>query len=147
MNPLDPDFDAAVEALLEKDYSERGVRLLADAVGRNEAWHLVESGLQSLKERGLNDDASTDGMHRLIESLADHDMVSALVLMAYLWSIAGELYMHHICDSIDLWMWHNMSVAVKPHLQLLIGNVKEERLKKHYTLWLNSEVSHVSSKD
>ena len=42
-----------------------------------------------------------------LESLADNNKNKALSLMSALSPLASNLMMHDVCDSIDLWIYHN----------------------------------------
>jgi hypothetical protein len=72
---------------------------------------------------------------RHLEKLANVNPIVACYLMTKLWDIAGDLYMHNICDAVDLYIYHNNSKL----LSILQQGQKEENniiLKNKYNEWI-----------
>jgi hypothetical protein len=75
----------------------------------------------------------------LIEALGKTDPVTACILMAHLWPIAGRLYMHDVCDAIDLWIWKYNSPELASHLRLIASLEKDQFIQQHFQSWINPE--------
>jgi hypothetical protein len=45
--------------------------------------------------------------------------------------VASELLMHDVCDSIDLWIWHNRTPGVIAHLKRAAASETDPDMKRH----------------
>lgn len=74
-----------------------------------------------------------------LEKLADTDPDSACSLMADLWPIAADAYMHDVCDSINLWIDDHRSPIVIEKLKELSTHHPIDTIRRHWLGLLNAK--------
>ncbi|HSI09502.1 MAG: hypothetical protein ACAH89_07180 [Rariglobus sp.] len=67
-----------------------------------------------------------------LQKIADTDSDFACSLMADLWPIASNAYMHDVCDSISLWIVDHRSPAVVSKLTQLSVAYPDPQVRKHW---------------
>src|SRR5579872_6119219 len=78
-------------------------RLLRIVVGSTEtARHFLDALLARQSASGNVDTSAVISVMRILEGLAESEKLVSSILMAHLYPIADALYMHDICNSIDL---------------------------------------------
>ncbi len=72
------------------------------------------------------------GLMIRLEEFAEEEPALACCLMTALWPIASELFMHDVCDGVDLWIVNNRSPVVLDHLKKLSASESNPDLKRHW---------------
>jgi hypothetical protein len=73
-----------------------------------------------------------------IQKLAAIEPDAARLLMADLWPIASEAYMHDVCDSIDLWIADRPSPSLISKLKELADTHHNAAVRNHWLGLLSS---------
>lgn len=113
----------------------------AKAVADGESLQFVENLLQKEKDSGSSDVDSVYKVMSFLEVLAGQDTATALVLMARLAPKASQLYLHDVWDSINLWMFHEMSGETRKLLAALLSQEPDISMHKQYKLWMEFDGS------
>jgi hypothetical protein len=74
-----------------------------------------------------------------LELLAQTDCDTAVCLMADLWPFADGLFLHDVCDSVDLWIAHNRSPAILAKLRDLAASHPDALVRRHWQSLLTVE--------
>lgn len=107
-------------------------------IHQNEVFSLsldIEAAQKMLRRSEMDDTSKEDYVLAVmvrLEELAESEPAQACGLMTALWLIASELFMHDVCDSIDLWIVNNQSTALLEHLRRLSASESEATLKRHW---------------
>ena len=104
---------------------------LARAYARDGAALVVESLLRDAATKAAVAEDRVNYVMRLLEAMAEHRIEAACGLMLSLYPAADELLMHDVCDSIDLWIWHNRTPGVIEHLKCAAASETDPDLKRH----------------
>jgi len=105
---------------------------------QNEIFRLnldIEAAQKMLRGSEMDDaskEAYVQAMMVRLEEFAESEPAQAFGLMTALWPIASELFMHDVCDGIDLWIVNNQSPALLEHLGRLSASESEAPLKRHW---------------
>lgn len=95
----------------------------------------IEAVREILRGFGMDNSSKEDYVQSLmmrLEEFAESEPNKACCLMTALWPVASELFMHDICDGIDLWIVNNQSTALLKHLERLSASELEASLKRHW---------------
>src|SRR5882762_151779 len=73
-----------------------------------------------------------------LEHLASSDWPSACRQMVALYPVASEMFIHDVCDRIDLWIANEgLPSDSADHLTEQIALESDDSLKRHYRGWLD----------
>jgi hypothetical protein len=103
---------------------------LADRLSRD-----IEAAKALLRSAESGASAKEEDVYALMSRLQEFaavDPARACSLMTALWPLADELFMHDVCDSIDLWIAHNPSPVLLEYLRSLSANEPDADLKRHW---------------
>ena len=98
---------------------------------------LLDALLRSFTEsrRAQTLDEAIEGVHDCLERLMPHSAKIGGLLMAALYWRAGNQFMHHICDSIELWFEatkdQELHLALSRHALNEVDHSKQAK----YRLW------------
>lgn len=62
--------------------------------------------------------------------------------MANLWSIADDLYMHDVCDAIDLWISACESDKLTSQLKQMALTEQDAGKRRHYESWVRNRTAN-----
>lgn len=79
--------------------------------------------------------SSVGSMMRLLETLMLYSPSTAGYLMGRLYSTAARYKLHHICDSIELWMCESADLDLAANLARLAVEGVRPRTQKLYEAW------------
>lgn len=142
MSAVRTDTTRAAEAIHKEDFSPESLRLISKAISEDDGIKIIQELIQLIKNSGLSEDETLDKIDSLLIALEPHDQLSALVLMLYLWPIVGDTYMHHIWDSIIIWVCSNMSDALRSHLQRIISREQDDDMRHAYADLMEAPNKH-----
>jgi hypothetical protein len=60
--------------------------------------------------------------------------------MAHLWPLSGDLYLHDVCDAIDLWISHCGSPILFSQLNLIASAEPNADIRRHYEQWVQGKI-------
>jgi hypothetical protein len=121
-----------VDAIRSRKLSQEKLDALNSIVARNGSSFLVDDLISKEKAAGRNEEDAVSKTMLHLESLGDTAPVLACVLMAHLLPIAGRLFMHDICDSIGLWIFHHPSDELARQLRLIAASQTNPGVRKNY---------------
>ena len=108
------------------------------AAPANEVYHLTleiqsaKTMLSSIQEGSAAKEAYVQSVMMHLVEFAESEPTQACCLMTALWPIADELFMHDICDSVDLWIVNNQSPELLDYLNNLSATESDADLKRHW---------------
>ncbi len=105
---------------------------LASALARDGATSVIQTMLGLAATSESNPDARVGLVMQSLEEMAEHRIDAACCLMLSLWPHASALMLHDVFDSINLWIWHNRSVAVINSLRRAAASEVDPTWKRHY---------------
>ena len=105
---------------------------LAEAFAKDGGSIVIRWMLEGRSSSPSDEDRMIEDVMRSLEELAQHHTDTACCLMLSLWPIASHRRLHHICDSIDLWISTNRSETVSSHLKSLVSSTDDVDLKRHF---------------
>jgi hypothetical protein len=127
------EFNQMLSNVTKLHIDEETLRLLsimAKSIETSESF--VSALLTSQSPPGKKDSGSVYGTMRILETLADKIKPIGCILMAHLYQIADALFMHDVCNAIDLWVADCNSPELKLHLRKLVSYEKDDDLRRHY---------------
>jgi hypothetical protein len=116
---------------------ELGV-LLGDIAGQRKTRQLLEKLIVYSKYDGFCVNTDEEAIREVLEKLESVMPVSsltALVLMARLFSRATELKVEYVSDSVIVWILRNKSTDLKRELEMLACEEANDKVRKHYQDW------------
>jgi hypothetical protein len=131
----DDSSELLAELLNGRDFGERVKGMLRSAMDEKRLGQVIQDMID-LEPRGENQEARIENVMVTLQSLADVERVPALVLMANLYESAGDLYMHDICNSIDIWIYKNHTPELGARLKLNTPPFSDDAMKRHYNEWI-----------
>lgn len=134
------DINTATESILKRDFAQGALDVLNAIVNQQCSSQLVAELIRREQAIGKNEDDAVSETMLHLEALGSAAPVVACVLMARLWSIAGEHFMHDVCDRIDLWISNCNSPNLLSQLKLLASSESDVDLRRHYEQWVQSKI-------
>ena len=131
VNVNDNDFAVAVQALAARHLEQMHCFAIDSAVLRGAAPALIQEVLAHLQCAVGENEHSVQQLMTTLEALAETSPLSARVLMATLWPVAGRLLLHDVCDAIDLWIVNQMSDDLRHRLQQMMESEHDEGSRSH----------------
>lgn len=116
-----------ISRALSEFRDRRNIRLLRDIVASGSGRAVIDS----LVDANRPEESVNDAMAEL-ENLAQLDEPLACLLMAYLWDIASDVFMHDVCDAIDLWILHARGTELTSRLLQFAGSQTDDRVRSHF---------------
>ena len=95
----------------------------------------IEAAKALLRSDGAAAGTKEEDVYALMSRLQEFaavDAARACCLMATLWPIASEMFMHDVCDSIDIWIAKNPSRVLRDFLRSLSAAETDADLKRHW---------------
>jgi hypothetical protein len=132
------DVAQAIEAICGEVLSQGILNSLDSIVDRNDGSRLVSEVIASVSVSGKTDEEAVVRTMLHLESLAKTSRPTACVLMAYLWPIADDLFMHAVCDSIDLWIWECDSDRLTSQLKRIALLEEDADKRRHYESFIEN---------
>jgi hypothetical protein len=105
---------------------------LAEAFAKDGGAIVIKWMLENRSSSPSYEDRMIEDVMRSLEELAEHYIDTACCLMLSLWPLASHSRLHHICDSIDLWISTNRSETVSRHLKSLVSSTNDVAIKRHF---------------
>jgi hypothetical protein len=130
------EIDRAARAVWEGTFPSAVVDQITGIVAGGESASLLSAILRLARATSATDaDAAEETMERL-EPLGEKVGPAACLLMAQLWGIAAGLFLHDICDAIDLWMGACNSPLLAAGLSSMARSEADPALRRHYEAWV-----------
>ena len=127
----DADFSVAINSLVTGVF-EQTHRCAIDAVVLSgAASKLIHDTLARVRGAVGNDEKAVQQVITILEALSEISPLSARILMATLWPIAGRLLLHDVCDAIDLWVVNETSDDLKSQLRKIMESERDEGSRRH----------------
>jgi hypothetical protein len=136
MNTGDNMIETAVRLLHARDFGPNTLTLLKEIVTERRVRDLL---VKMLDFEGRNSQKSEDAIYYIMDiaqAMIDFNRLMACLLMAQLYNFADDLYMHDVCNSIDIWIYKNHTPDLQRHLQLNQPSNMDEAMKRHYDGWI-----------
>lgn len=132
MNEEHNDIDRAISAICDGAYTESTLELIDTLIDRDDASRLLLGILFRERASSKTDDGSVSKTMLRLDSLSEVAEPAACILMAHLWSIADDLYMRDISDSIDLRIADCDSGRLTSQLKSMVASENDEDVKRHF---------------
>jgi hypothetical protein len=126
------DIAQAIDAIRGETLTQGALDLLDRIIDRQDGSRLVPELIASVRSPGKSEEEAVSRAMLYLESFANTSQPSACVLMTYLWPIADDLYMHDVCDSIDLWISDCDSARVTNQLKRIALSEEDADTRRHY---------------
>jgi hypothetical protein len=125
------DLAEAVDAIRKGVHKESSVDLLNRIISRGDGPELVSELIAIERISHMTDEEAVSHAMRHLEALEQASSDTACMLMTSLWPIAGDLFMHHIWDAIDLYVWHCDSERLTSHLKRIAKTEEDAGQRRH----------------
>jgi hypothetical protein len=136
MDLSDDAISRTVRLLHARDFSVGTQSLLREIIDQKKIAPLLIEMLNYEKLESENPETAVSKTMVILESLIHVDRLAACLLMSQLYMIADDLYMHHICNAIDMWIYEDRSPELKRQLGLNAPSGVDEDMKRHYDEWI-----------
>jgi hypothetical protein len=128
------DITEAAESLFRKPTGE--VLARAKAIVQRGDGPLLADGLFGKVRGGSDQDRAVQDTMKVLEAIANSDPDLGIYLMTRLCPRARDLYMHNVCDAIELWINANPSKALIALLQRDLLNEPDADMRGRYQDWI-----------
>ena len=140
MNPQD-DLSRAIDAVRRRDRTRVSLDLLDRVVSGGDTARLLSGITDRERQSCQTEDEVITRTMRNLESLAEVSEPIACALMANLWSLAGDLYLHEICDAIDLWISACNSDKLTSQLIQMAVSEQDVDKQQHYKSLIQNRIN------
>lgn len=131
MNVNDDNLAVAIQALVGGRLEQMHRSAVDRVVLGGAASTLIQEVFARLECTVGDDEHSVQRLMTTLEALAEISPLSARILMAMLWPIAGRLLLHNVCDAIDLWIVNQLSDDLRRHLRQMMESERNESSRSH----------------
>jgi hypothetical protein len=115
----DDNIQTVAKRLIARDLGDETVRLLKNLVAQSEISTLIPKLLANSENLSQKAEDSIYRVMNILQALAYFARPEACLLMSHLYSPADDLYMHDVCDSINIWIVKNHNEEMR---HLLLSN-------------------------
>ena len=131
------ELSRTAEAISDGDFAQGSIALLNKIVVEDAASHLVAKLVQNERRNCKTEEDAVSNVMLHLESLGNSFPLLACVLMAHLWPLAaGGLFLHEVCDAIDLWIQGCDSPELARQIKLIAASEADPDTRRHYQQWL-----------
>jgi hypothetical protein len=136
MKTYDDATALAVDLLHDRNFAPSTLLVLKEIIDRKET-HLLINKLVK-RENGESDNIrlAVSKAMAILELLGRIDNFVSCILMSDLFEQANDLYLNHICESIDIWISKNSTPELKRQLKLKMPSHLSDSMRKHYEEWV-----------
>ncbi|MBI1191351.1 MAG: hypothetical protein GC200_11805 [Tepidisphaera sp.] len=110
--------------------TRRAAEVIDEIIDRGDAHVLLSDLIQLAKTECESEDVAFEEVLRRLEGLAEQSRLAACVLMMHFLPIVSETYLHGVCDSIGLWIWHCESPKLTEHLRLMAQSQTDPKYRR-----------------
>ena len=136
MNISDDKIKTTVKRLQARDFGPETLAFLSEIVTERKVRELLIEMLDFESRAGQTPEDAVYHIMDTAQAMIDFDKLAACLLMSQLYRGADDLYMHDVCNSIDIWIFKNHTPDLKRHLQLNPPSSMDEAMKRHYEEWI-----------
>lgn len=98
---------------------------------------LVDRLMACERSDSISEEKAVENAMRHLEAMAVVSQPYACMAMVHLSLHAAGLYMHHVCDAVDLWVYHTRFPELIAYLQWLASIEEDEDMKEYYEGWVH----------
>ena len=121
----------AADAIQRRIHTPEALDLIERAVARGDARELASGVVAAERRLCTSDEDAVERAMQDLEALANLSKPTGCALMACLWPLVDELYLHAESDSIDLWIWNCDSDKLTGYLKQIALSEKDADCRRH----------------
>jgi hypothetical protein len=138
VNQAEDEFARAVGAISLGNVAQSALEVLDAMVEGGQVAQLASAVLSAEQLSCATKEDAVRQTMRKFESLAATSQPTACALMARLWPVASGLFMHDVCDAIDLWIASCASDTLSDQLKLMAQSESDPNNRRHYEEWIQN---------
>ena len=123
--------------LLIKDFHSRVLEELKAIMVQGRAQDLLCTMLEITGQEETTPEVSVLKIMNVAQELFSSDPTAACIIMSQLYNFADNLYMHDVCDSIDIWIYQHHSLELGTLLKKNFPSDIDDDMKRHYQGWVD----------
>ena len=137
MNYSDEQIASITKIFVNSEITKKKLEPVQEAIRLGYGLQLFQEIIKSFNEDALTNEIATTNLMSYLEKIAEKNAAVAIYLMTKLWVVASSLYMHHVCDSIDLWIENESDAESIEFIKLGENENGNSNMKSKYLEWLS----------
>jgi hypothetical protein len=118
--------------LQQSSVGDSAIHQMRLAAGSGESRSLLDRVVAVWTESCLRRDAAIAETMAGLERVAEVDPSLACIYMCELWGPADDELLHHVCDSIDLWIQAHQTDDVVRHIRAMDFQTTDPDIRRHF---------------